>query len=550
MEGQEGINLEDHKERCRLCLGLFSESDVFYQLNNIIIERFGILTSVELQNDEELSSIICVSCNRNLGRFISLRDELIKKQQILYNYVFGKEEKTTDEEIHQLNEDAFELPESEYLNDDTSDNLMLVVEEGECYDEQTTVDNTLSAIEAQDDEKSPSESEYDYLITENLITDSGYANYNSARTSRPKAWDWTTEMELDLIRYRNKWKTEKTSDSSVFSKISTKFELKGFPKISGKSIKYKYDKLLMDTDKLCDLQSQAIANPVESDEDLEVEALNEPKKPSRIRSEKKIYSVWNQEKEVTLLYHLFRVKQQQPAISENLLHKLVLKEMKCEGYNNITDHIIHYHLKKLRRDRAKYEDLAAMAENLHETRLKEEEKNVSSSFVWTRSADAALLSCKGNLDCQTPTLKLSEIWQNIKHQLEFDGHGTVSEQQIRNRFNVLMRNKETENEFKDSVDDSEPKGENSNESKEESRSGLKRRYLHWTDEMKESLCMHRNKLKNQVPARELWPSVARLMESEGYGIFTAQNVMFKYFNLKRHKTKPLTDEMFPYSDED
>lgn len=535
MDGEED-DLDDHKDRCRLCLVLFTESDVFYEISDTIIERFGALTSVELQHHEALSSMICMSCNRNLGKFISLRDDLIRKQQKLYNFVFGKDE-ANETEIQQESDDnevepEFQpelklLPDPEYLNEDTAD-MMLETVDNECYEEQSDLSDV---------------GEYEYTIIPE--SSRSLVKYENSTKKRPKAWNWTTEMELDLIRYRRRWKNDETSDNSVFAKISKKFETKGYPKISGKSIKYKYEKLLLDTDHLCKLQSEAFVNPVESGDELNNDIINKSTRKSLRTRGKKTYSVWSQEKEVILLYHLFKIKQHQPAISDNQMLKIVLKEMKCEGFKNITEHIIQYHLKKIRQDNEKHEHLMLMASDLQTQRQTEE--NLSRVVDWTASADSVLLMHKENLDSKSPALKPSEMWPRIKQQLEFDGHGPFTELDVRNRFNILMRNKLTEIEIMDSIEDSEAKAESSNESKDEHKSGAKRRYLYWTEEMKRSLIRHRNDLKEQVAARELWPMVAQQMEIDGFGTFTPQNVMYKYFNLKRRKVDPSTDQFSDHS---
>ena len=537
MESEEDeLNIEDHKDRCRLCLKLFGESDVSYDMSEIVMERFGTITSIELFKHEDLSSMICVSCNRNLGKFISFRDDLIRKQQKLYNFVFGKDENTNEEEFEQFDkiiED--EQPVAEYLYEDTD--IIVEAEQNESQEEQYIVEELVN--DDLDKEEVSCESDYEYLVIpeSSIQNDSGPS---SRKILRPKAWNWTNEMELDLIRYRNKWKTEKTSDSSVFVKISKKFETKSYPKISAKSIKYKYEKLLLDPEKLLQLQSQAVSNPVDSDEELNVDIDSEFSRTSlKGFATKKTYSAWNQEKEVILLYHLSKIKHEQPAISDKQMLKILINEMNCEGFNNITEHIIQYHLKKLRQDSKKFEYLLTMAKELQTQR---EQESSLPTVAWSQSADAALLSYKKNLDNQIPSLKPSEIWQNISLHLELESHGSFTELHIKNRFKELMSNKELQAEMMDTTEDAEAKAESSGESRDEHKSRVKRRYLYWTDEMKESLFKNRNNLKKQVPARELWMSVAKQMEVDGFGKFTPQNVMYKYFNLKRQKLKPTTDD--------
>ena len=80
---------EDHMDRCRLCLNLIRESDVFYKVSGTTKSKFESLTSVKLTTDHNFSTLLCVACNRDLNKFSLFREDLIKKQSKLLEIVYS-----------------------------------------------------------------------------------------------------------------------------------------------------------------------------------------------------------------------------------------------------------------------------------------------------------------------------------------------------------------------------------------------------------------------------------------------------------------------------
>lgn len=126
---QTTLNLDDHLERCRLCLNSISESEIFYIISETIKHKFEELTSLELEIDnQKFSSLICVSCHRNLTKFKALRDELVLKQSQLYEVVYGKDDDKNEEEIEMLEDE-----ETTYLS---GSEARSEAEEESCYQEE------------------------------------------------------------------------------------------------------------------------------------------------------------------------------------------------------------------------------------------------------------------------------------------------------------------------------------------------------------------------------------------------------------------------------
>lgn len=348
-------------------------------------------------------------------------------------------------------------------------------------------------------------------------------------------------MEVDLVRYYLKYKKENTSDRSVYAKISKKFESKDYPKISGKSIKYKYEKLLADPEKLNDIRLQAMSpRPVDSDDETSIETEKETISDTKREPIKKIYCAWNEEMEVTLLYLVTRIKLQQPAIADNALFRELTKEMKFEGFSNITENIIYYHFKKLKQDEVKHKRLMVKADELKKQRDEAECKPTTD--MWSKSADALLLTYKQKLYEETQTLKPSEVWVSLKQQLENNGYGSFSELSIKNRY-ISLHMCNSDKELLDFTDKLAQKTKELDLIVDEHKRSAKRQYLFWTEEMKQALISHRNDLQKQTSSGELWTTVAKRMKADGFGTFTAHNVKYKYFNLKRNKLKPLNDQI-------
>lgn len=326
-------------------------------------------------------------------------------------------------------------------------------------------------------------------------------------------------MEIDLIRYHKKYKTEQTSNNSVYKKICKKFEMKGYPRISCKSIKYKYEKLISEPGRLHQLQDEASFVATESDDEINLSTV-----PHRQRSSvKKTYSSWDEDMEVLLLHLSMEIKKQHPAIPDNALFRRIVRAMDFEGYN-ITEHIVYYHHKKLKQNKEKLKYLTQKATEL--AKQKEKEAQLNNGYQhWSKSADAALLTYKALFQNQKPYLKPVDIWFNVMRQLEENGHGTFSEFNIKERYLSLIN--------MERIDELKGKCGQSGLNIDFPRGNDKRNYLHWTDEMKEALMAYRRNLTKREASGELWEIIAKRMKDDGYGNFTALNVKYKYFNLKR-----------------
>lgn len=493
MEDEEvEFDISDHLEKCRLCLTSINESDVFYKTTEKTRENFEKFTNLEFKFSSDLSSLVCLSCNRDLSRCIAFREKLIRKQTKLYEFVYNDE--NVDGLVDDEEDVLFEANEEEIECGNTSDYLIedipSVMEEADTDGEEIVeIDETFAEncfVETEDD-----------CIQETTA---------GKKISRPKAWTWTTQMEIDLLRYRNRYKTEKTSDNFVYAKISKKFQSRESP-ISRKSIKYKYEKLLTEPAKLKELLQQANNDPItESDDELDVEE----RETHRRISARKSYFAWNEDIEVLLISFVLRIKEQNPAISDNALYRKITKEMELQGHSKISEHVIIYHYKKLKQDEEKFERLISLAKARQNSAF-------SSCYQWSDEADAALLKYNEMFHGKTNS---GEIWAKIAQRLTKDGFGCLSASSIKNRFSALCEHKGEETTCGETLE--------------------KRNYLHWTNEMKEALIAHRKSLMKRSAPSQLWENVAKQMKADGFGTFTAKNVKYKYFNLKRKvKNKPV-----------
>lgn len=91
-DNEKFITIADHLERCRMCLKMVTENDVFYKLNDSLKEKFENLTAIELPIINDLSNLICVTCHRDLGKFSKFREEMTRMQILLYELVYGCQE--------------------------------------------------------------------------------------------------------------------------------------------------------------------------------------------------------------------------------------------------------------------------------------------------------------------------------------------------------------------------------------------------------------------------------------------------------------------------
>lgn len=155
MEGSEAdLDISDHTERCRLCLTMIGESDICYKVTEKTKERFEVLTSFDLTLDRIFSSIMCASCNRELSRLWTFRDNLIVVQKKLYDFVFSQD--NDEQEIQQLEEEAVDDSDSEmteYLNEDLSSEIQMdeVIETIETEEKEIYEDFEYIIAEADDE---------------------------------------------------------------------------------------------------------------------------------------------------------------------------------------------------------------------------------------------------------------------------------------------------------------------------------------------------------------------------------------------------------------
>lgn len=291
-------------------------------------------------------------------------------------------------------------------------------------------------------------------------------------------------------------------------KISRKFAAKGYANISRKSIKYKYEKLQA-ADRLRELEAEvAMENDEESGDDTEMEV--KVKKPPI----KKKYCTWDEEMEVTMLNHITKLRSDHPAMSENAMFRTVTRNMQREGYASLTDHIVLYHYRKLKLDDEKFRRLMEQSRGFDEI----------PSDKWSKMAEAAMLHCYNKIRERDSNLKPMEIYSKVQRQLETSGHGNFSQISIRNQFLSASNC-----------------GDESEDSEHHNVDTPKRNYLYWTDEMKAALIRYRAQLKEQPGMSELWENVAQKMREDGYGFFTADNVRYKYFNLRRKESSAVVE---------
>lgn len=132
------VTIKDHLDRCRLCLKIIGESEVFYKINEITKFRFENLTSLEFSLDQLFSTLICANCNHDLAKYNLFRENLIKKQSTLYEIVYAQEDPTCnnqevlqreDEMVQEVSDDLNEN--EEILDEEMLECEQLYVEDGE-----------------------------------------------------------------------------------------------------------------------------------------------------------------------------------------------------------------------------------------------------------------------------------------------------------------------------------------------------------------------------------------------------------------------------------
>lgn len=146
------VTTDDHLERCRLCLKLFGEK---FRVSKEIKQTFESFTNIELVLCDQLSALICVTCNTSLSKFHTLRLDLISKQKKLFELVFQEVEEEVEEEVleeveqlYEAKTDTIEMQHeevddicaisSDYLHPEYE--AMETVEDEEIFEEETADD--------------------------------------------------------------------------------------------------------------------------------------------------------------------------------------------------------------------------------------------------------------------------------------------------------------------------------------------------------------------------------------------------------------------------
>lgn len=146
------LNIEDHLERCRFCLASISESDIFYQITETIKQRFEDFTTLSLEIDQQkFSSLICVSCHRNLAKFKAIRDNFISKQSQLYEIVYGKDDERSVENVEfeesYLSESEATIEAEELAEEDVFFDEEVVNPDSEFEESEMTIEFIISDVE-------------------------------------------------------------------------------------------------------------------------------------------------------------------------------------------------------------------------------------------------------------------------------------------------------------------------------------------------------------------------------------------------------------------
>ena len=254
-------------------------------------------------------------------------------------------------------------------------------------------------------------------------------------------------MELDLINYQKKYKTDKISDNACFMKISQKFVIKGYANISRKSIKYKYEKLQA-TGRIKELEEEALMNLVESDdEDSEFKKIEK-----KCHTRKKIRFVeWNQEMEILLINLVNRLRHDSPAMSDNSIFRKVTFHLQKEGSTNLTEHIVLYHYRKLKQNVEKFQRLMELSNKLVLNMFHCEDERESTDYhandyqkrnylYWTEEMKEALLRYHKILKKQPG---ITEFWENVAKMMREDGFGDFTSDNVKYKYFNLKRKKES-----------------------------------------------------------------------------------------------------------
>jgi Zinc-finger associated domain (zf-AD) len=146
LDSEDFVN---HLTKCRTCLSQFEIDDMQIKITPIVQLRFQELTQIQLKvTSDNLSNVICETCNSELRRISNFRKELIHKQVNLYEL---QDVKNDPQEYFEIKLEETEDPENyamesiEYVDDVGS---MLYGEdystEQKYTNEQLSVDNFAS----------------------------------------------------------------------------------------------------------------------------------------------------------------------------------------------------------------------------------------------------------------------------------------------------------------------------------------------------------------------------------------------------------------------
>lgn len=237
--------------------------------------------------------------------------------------------------------------------------------------------------------------------------------------------------------------------------------------------------------------------------------------------------------------------------SDTAMYEKISLKFKRKNYPPISAKSLKHKFMQLRKDREKFRNLQVEAQECADsddesidssvdnerTRCKGKQA-AKSNTSWNESMEVLLLYFMQKFQRQQPGISYNDLTKSVTMAMSLEGHN-VSDCVVRYRFKKInqdttgrlaklmlkVREREKElhllgdNEEKSSIVDLNlPKvGRN----------------LHWSDEMIIALINHRDDAKSQAKKGELWRIVAERMKSDGFGIFAAPKLMFKYSNLMR-----------------
>lgn len=458
-DGGITISVQDHKSRCRLCWRLIGGSEVFYKTNERIKVNFETLTSLELPLEtDQFSSMVCFECYSNLKKFSSFRSNLIRKQTKLSLFLLGTEKDELIEFVGTSSDDDEQRVDQQFsdnydfIDEEITDEVDILdqkektsLEESEAIDkasceeiESLIDDDHIEVIYDDDDETSTIYEFREY-------TSSPAPSEMSRNISRKRVhhWNYTHEMELDLIRYQRRYSYHKTSEASMYEKISGKFKAKNYPPISAKSLKFKFKQIRKDKEKLHKLQRES--QECEDSNDEMYLSIDKETTQSKGKRAAKSNTVWSEHMEVLLLYFAQKFQKQQPGISFNDLMKSVTTAMNTEG-QQVSFCIVRYRFKKINLETEKLDKLMSKVTKLEKEREKSSDSeerlaildlpNVGRNLHWSDEMKMKLITYRDEAKSQ---VKKSHIWNVVAERMKSDGLGTFTRQKLLSKYSNLMR---------------------------------------------------------------------------------------------------------------